>query len=272
MNETANLLQVPKRRIYDITNVLEGVGVSTPLLVKILTVEGDFENSLIFCNLQVLERRSKNTVAWKGSESILGALIEPEAKEHIGSLRTEIGEYLQEETLLDQWISHLSKMTTPNSFISVSDIIQAYFYPSGSETGRPFKDDLLETNGTRPKQSLLAIHAPYDSVVQIPMPEYDGQADRQLFVGTKDALGDHNKKRKLAYDGRIGPSKSARAGQPIQVYVLSTYFDESSQTIAPAEVKLLVDNERRSSWDLAESLANDEGVSDFCGTGDEEAV
>src|SRR5690349_2996613 len=40
LNEVATLMKVPKRRIYDITNVLEGIG--------------------------VIEKESKNCVQWKG--------------------------------------------------------------------------------------------------------------------------------------------------------------------------------------------------------------
>jgi len=49
LNDAAIQLQVQKRRIYDITNVLEGVG--------------------------LIEKRSKNIIAWKGirgGEDILG--------------------------------------------------------------------------------------------------------------------------------------------------------------------------------------------------------
>ena len=47
LNMTAKLLEVAKRRIYDITNVLEGIG--------------------------LLEKCSKNTIKWKGS----GAKVDP---------------------------------------------------------------------------------------------------------------------------------------------------------------------------------------------------
>lgn len=55
MNDACQRLQIPKRRIYDITNVMEGVG--------------------------LIEKRSKNAFAWKGSEAILGDKIDPVAKE-----------------------------------------------------------------------------------------------------------------------------------------------------------------------------------------------
>ena len=47
LNMTAKLLEVAKRHIYDITNVLEGIG--------------------------LLEKCSKNTIKWKGS----GAKVDP---------------------------------------------------------------------------------------------------------------------------------------------------------------------------------------------------
>ena len=50
LNEAAKKLGVQKRRIYDITNVLEGIG--------------------------LIEKKSKNVIAWKGAESFARASAE----------------------------------------------------------------------------------------------------------------------------------------------------------------------------------------------------
>ena len=73
MNEAASELQVQKRRIYDITNVLEGVG--------------------------LIEKKSKNIIAWKGSSgdsSSNGGL-----GQEMEALKQEVGKYYEEESMLD---------------------------------------------------------------------------------------------------------------------------------------------------------------------------
>jgi hypothetical protein len=228
---------------------------------------------------QILEKRSKNTVAWKGSEAILGPFLDPDVKEQLESLRRDINNCINEEAMLDHWMMSLGKSSVNPSPMSCQDIIDVlYNIPPANGLLMPSRQDLVDDMG-KPKHSLLAIHAPYDSVVQIPTPDLEGQSHGQLFVGTKDAMrlageasSDSTKRRKLSYEGRIA-SKTLRTESKVDVYVLSTYFDEEYQKVALSELKMLspdvVEKERTSSWDLAESLAN-EGVSDFMA--EEEAV
>ncbi|GKZ00073.1 hypothetical protein MPSEU_000960700 [Mayamaea pseudoterrestris] len=254
MNETAAFLQVPKRRIYDITNVLEGVG--------------------------ILEKRSKNTVAWKGSEAILGSALDVDVKEQLDTLRRDINAYANEEELLDQWMAQLSKSNSTPASMSCSDVIEAFFHQAGMQPAN--KEDLVDEL-SRPRQSLLAIHGPHECLVQIPSPEYEGQCNRQLFVGTMDAIDkfDGNegsltgKKRKLSYERLMSSKTASRSDNHVSVFVLSTYFDDKEQKVMFSDLKALSNDEakqeRSTSWDLAETLANDEGVSDFI-VAEEEAV
>ena len=281
MNESATILQVPKRRIYDITNVLEGVG--------------------------LIEKRSKNTVAWKGSEAILGSSIDQSAKEQMGKLRAEISTCQKEEAMLDQWISALLKVPTTGQPMRTSDVVQALFYPAGDEQEIFTKDVLVDETG-KPRRALMAVHAPFDSVAHIPTP--DEGPERQLFIGTKAGLeknapaepaaADDSKKRKapIAMSSRKGV-KVPRVDDKIHVYVMPTIFDEKEHKMKSLGARLLTDDaalskpaaaaaadgeeakvpdekksepevvvnkERSASWDVAEQLANEEGVSDFFGT------
>jgi hypothetical protein len=285
MNESANELNVPKRRIYDITNVLEGVG--------------------------VLEKRSKNTVAWKGSEAILGDAIDAEAKAKLESLRLQIATVSKEEAMLDHWLSQILKLAPPaHQPVWASEIIQAMFHPEGAPSESPTKEVLVDEAG-KPLRTMLVVHVPYDSVALIQKPAKDGP-ERQLFIGSSKAgiqrfgteheekgtsAGGTRKRKLLLQSRRVvkAPLPNDKAG----VYLIRTCFDEKEQRISAhlvqkldAEqhhaVEHLVDTleqveqkdstteqakiERSASWEVAVSLANEEGVSDFFGTGDDDEV
>jgi len=78
LNNAAETLNVQKRRIYDITNVLEGIG--------------------------LIEKKSKNNIQWKGSGM---AVIPPENCEEIRVLQQEIAQLAMEEKQLDEEIEKL---------------------------------------------------------------------------------------------------------------------------------------------------------------------
>ena len=287
MNEAANELDVPKRRIYDITNVLEGVG--------------------------VLEKRSKNTVAWKGSEAILGDAIDPEAKSKLDQLRASLTKSHKEEVMLDQWICQTLKLAPPaHKPVWTPDIIQALFYPQDATSDSIAPRDVLVDDAGRPRHTLVAIHAPYESVAQIQPPKR-GNPERQLFVGSRDGLetygldgssetesGDSmpHKKRRLSMAARR-TVKGARPDDKVEVYVIKTSFDEKEQKLGVLATQRIGADQLRerttaeqvahiastteptkieqlpvkgsTSWEVAESLANEPGVSAFLETGDNTA-
>jgi E2F/DP family winged-helix DNA-binding domain len=273
MNESAITLQVPKRRIYDVVGVLEGCG--------------------------LLEKKSKNTVAWKGSEVLLGSSIDKHAKGQLERIRMEIIQSHKEEANLDQWIAVLVKVHSHQP-VRTSDIIQAIFYPVGTEDS-PLPETLVDGNG-KPTRALLAVHAPFDSIVDIP-PASEGP-ERQLYIGTQAGFLKHGglldvdssgRKRKgpLVLHSRKGV-KLPRTEDKMQVFLMPSYFDATSQKIKSLGTRQLSEGpdtpisagvntavesgianktepdismipKRSASWDAAESLANEEGVADFFG-------
>jgi len=79
LNATAAELDVQKRRIYDITNVLEGIG--------------------------LLEKKSKNTIMWKGG----GTKVTPEKAQQLQELRVKIQAMKDEEKEVDDNILKVAK-------------------------------------------------------------------------------------------------------------------------------------------------------------------
>ncbi|KXZ54938.1 E2F1 protein [Gonium pectorale] len=78
LNKAAETLKVQKRRIYDITNVLEGVG--------------------------LIEKKSKNNIRWKGAGGGDGRESEPE----VSRLRMDIRSLEDQERSLDEHIRIMS--------------------------------------------------------------------------------------------------------------------------------------------------------------------
>jgi hypothetical protein len=283
MNESALTLQVPKRRIYDITNVLEGVG--------------------------LLEKRSKNTVAWKGSELLLGNLMDADAKQRLENLRGQITFLNKEDGLLDQWIAHLTSTNRSDGTSSsspqavrIDDILTALFPDRRKQV-------LVDDATGKPRRALLAVHSPIvDSVAYIPkmMHHHTGTHDdqepceeeHQLYVGTRQGLDqrypaeatatiDRNNDKQQQQQRRLLnlPARWRGGGrmprlleEKLQVFVVPTYYDDDLQELKCTGVQLLSEPseatttaaaaagvKRSASWDASDSLANDEGVSDFFG-------
>lgn len=80
LNVAATKLSVQKRRIYDITNVLEGIG--------------------------LIEKKSKNNIQWKGSG--MGGV--EEMRKEISSMQMSLDELNREEVMLDEYISRMQDM------------------------------------------------------------------------------------------------------------------------------------------------------------------
>lgn len=254
MNDCAQQLQVPKRRIYDITNVLEGVG--------------------------LLRKRSKNTVSWKGSEFILGQAMDAGAKEALIKIRQKIDEINQEEVVLDNYIAMLLKTPTPPKyFVDSLDIIQAIHFPvvDGDEDQASCEVEPIDENG-RPTRTILTVHAPFDSVAQV-IKTKNTVTPYHLHVGctatldrNDDAEIAEGKKRKKGLDSRKG-IKFPRRGDRMQVYNLRTIYDERKHRVKGVLVEDLSTRVNElplrgasSSLDVVESLTRDEGVADFFGT------
>ncbi|KAM0024707.1 putative transcription factor E2F-DP family [Helianthus debilis subsp. tardiflorus] len=101
LNNAADILEVQKRRIYDITNVLEGIG--------------------------LIEKKLKNRIQWKG----LDASKSGELKDDVASLQAEVQTLSMEEHKLDESIRKMQErmrdMSEDNSnqkwlFVTEDDI------------------------------------------------------------------------------------------------------------------------------------------------------
>lgn len=223
MNETALLLQVPKRRIYDITNVLEGVG--------------------------LIEKRSKNTVAWKGSEAILGASLDKDSKQKMAVLRKDIEGIFKEEAMLDQSINKILKIPVMGQPVHTSDIVKAIFYPGDDKQEVPSKEELVDDAG-KPRRAILAVHAPFDTVAHIPNPTSGEDSKHQLYIGTREGLkkyGGENgetiessdpKKRKGPLKARKG-GKTPRVDEKIKVFLMPTVYEEKEEKLKSLGTRLL---------------------------------
>ena len=249
-----------------------------------------------------MEKRSKNCVAWKGSEAILGPTIDPDAKERIDQFRAEIAAMSKEEERLDQWLSHLCRSQVVSQSLSTDEIVDAIFYPKGAPADLlPTKESILDETG-KPKSVLIAVQAPLGSYAHI-VPSPDGTSpERQLYVGNEAGLlTQHNvaapppgSKRQSPFamtSGRMYKT-ARRDNRGLSVYVLPTYFDDEEEKLKTTGLRHLSDDDpyalsgqgtsemdkkdgdesvldedgkrqRSSSWDVAESMANDEGVSEF---------
>jgi hypothetical protein len=187
-------LKVPKRRIYDITNVLEGIG--------------------------YIIKKSKNLIVLKGSDDSF-------QQEH-EQLQGNLGALMEEDAMLDVWISrfrHLQQEPNEQRYVIASDIQSCYRHEGGEASdegnGETVGIGISPVEGNR---SLLAIHAPPDSLIQVssssseeeesdlapPKLQLQNPRKHQLLVSSTgtdldEILSSENKKQKSSKD-------------PVQVY------------------------------------------------------
>lgn len=99
LNEVAEQLGVPKRRIYDITNVLEGVG--------------------------LIEKTGKNSIAWKG-EGLPFFVDHSQSQQGFRKIESELHDVAQELMMLDQKIGDvqmsISQLNDLKPFVTYQDI------------------------------------------------------------------------------------------------------------------------------------------------------
>ena len=223
MNASAEELGVPKRRIYDITNVLEGVG--------------------------IIEKRSKNTVAWKGSEAILGDAIDPQAKDSIDSLRFAIQQSFLEESKLDQWISQMQKLSNSLTSQYTQQPVFAQDILDAATPGMKL-EDLADASTGLSSRSIVVVHAPTQSVAEIVDAKVSGEPERQLFVGHR-SRAPSNRKSSQEEEATTPSRKRPRlqvhyfcgrnpriASDRLELFMVPTRYDATQQKLLADSVHL----------------------------------
>lgn len=236
------------------------------------------------------EKRSKNVIAWKSSSSRGQQPTEPEQKQ------TEIGALVEEEAILDCWISKLSKeVNSRMEFLSMdaSDVVSALYYPRDG-TSPVCQDYGVDTESRHEhQQSIIAIHAPLGSFMNAQQTEDGSRGQEQnyrLHLAThtdieKPVSEIQGNKRRMKFCNRESDSKKRRGsgdyepGQ-IQAYDLPTKRDQSSHKVISAGAQSMEQSKSVFSPKIAHSppplvswydddeidydvLEQNEGVSDF---------
>lgn len=141
LNDAAVQLGVQKRRIYDITNVLEGVG--------------------------LIEKRSKNVIAWRGnSSSSTSTTVGTTSDSNLEQLRKEVGNKFEEDSKLDWWTAKVRRSlgtleATAHLYCTADDIAE---FGKGNESSSD-------------QASQIVICAPPASVMEVPYPSKNGQSE-----------------------------------------------------------------------------------------------
>ncbi|TNN00949.1 hypothetical protein fugu_012195 [Takifugu bimaculatus] len=142
-----------KRRIYDITNVLEGIG--------------------------LIEKKSKNSIQWKG---VGPGCNTREIADKLIDLKAELDDLALREHELDQqrvWVQQSIKNVTDDSNNSP--------YPCSSLTLAYVKhEDLC---GAFKGDTLLAIRAPIGTQLEVPIPESIPNGQRKYQIHLKSSTG-----------------------------------------------------------------------------------
>ncbi|KAL5985945.1 hypothetical protein ACLOJK_027935 [Asimina triloba] len=132
LNEAAEVLEVQKRRIYDITNVLEGVG--------------------------LIEKTLKNRICWKG----FGMSRPMELDDHMSRLQVpdEVRRLCHEEARID---SSISEMEENLRVLREEESNQKWLYVS--------KEDINKLSGSPSDAINIVIKAPHATSVEVPDPD-----------------------------------------------------------------------------------------------------
>ncbi|TDH72651.1 uncharacterized protein CCR75_005610 [Bremia lactucae] len=145
LNTAAESLGVQKRRIYDITNVLEGIG--------------------------LIEKTSKNNIHWKGASGRSGSTDTYQGMDH---LRQNISDLRQEELKYDQHIKTVSQ--------SIRQLYEEDAFDKGSfENFCYVTHDDMRRQESFADQSVMAIKAPPGTTLEVPDPDEGMEAGERRF-------------------------------------------------------------------------------------------
>ncbi|CAC5421690.1 E2F4_5 [Mytilus coruscus] len=182
-----------KRRIYDITNVLEGIG--------------------------LIEKKSKNSIQWKGacpgyptdtSVSCENQSTGTEVSERLMTLKNEISDLDRQEKELDQ-----HKLWVQQSIKNVTDEVTntRLAYVTHEDICRCFKGD-----------TLLAIQAPSGTQLEVPIPELGLNYKKNYQIHLKSTSGAINV---------LLVNKDTEETSPVVVQVPPPQDDPQNQNVDP---------------------------------------
>lgn len=200
----------------------------------------------------LIEKRSKNVIAWRGAENVSKELHgkAPAASmsiaEELDKVRDEVGTFYEEDAKLDLWLNQLKKLSNdvgaannePYRFCAAHEIVTAMHFPV--KTGEPFRSlPQVDAKGNT-MTSFIAIRAPRGSVMEVPNPtEGNPPFARAYHLGIStradflqeadDDEQDANKKRKPTDDL---PTPNKKVTSPlldnVQICLLPTAVDTST--------------------------------------------
>lgn len=262
LNDAAVQLSVQKRRIYDITNVLEGVG--------------------------LIEKRNKNVIVWKGNDNGTN-LRDQAASQQLEQLHNAVGTYYEEESMLDYWIGKLRNLAAdaPNLQCSSHDVVEALQLLQADSGTLPGGNALPTKPHHRPNMTLFAVKAPHGSVVQVPSrPKAKPgvqRVNRRLFISSDPDLATSLENGSQVPKKRGRPKTEvpeAKRAKQLHIFMLPTEVDKDGK-IESKGVRELPENPLSAAgnfsledlfganqaeefmWDFTPALTCSEGVSDF---------
>ncbi|KAE8886744.1 hypothetical protein PF005_g7422 [Phytophthora fragariae] len=230
LNTAAESLGVQKRRIYDITNVLEGIG--------------------------LIEKTSKNNIHWKGASGPTGGTDSYQGIDH---LRQSISDLRQEELKYDQHI----KMVSQN----IRRLYEEEAFDKGSfENFCYVTHDDMRRQESFAGQSVMAIKAPPGTTLEVPDPDEGMPAGKrrfQIFLKSTDGPVDVYLVRRMNDDKEAecatGSAKEAGAvaapDSPVPPLDQQRSYDSDSGIFKLAPLK--------TDPDFCFNLDDSEGISDF---------
>ncbi|KAM3147347.1 hypothetical protein pb186bvf_000598 [Paramecium bursaria] len=163
LNQAVQHLNVQKRRIYDITNVLEGIG--------------------------YIEKISKNTIRW------VGATDDPQLEDDLKKIKKDVEDLSQEEKQLDTWIEYLQR-TLKEKFMDDPEVSRYTFltHDDFKELSKAQNLDHQVCYNLQFKQqgdALFIITAPKGTIVETPE-DNTSEFPYQLYLNSSKVQGPSN--------------------------------------------------------------------------------
>ena len=275
LNEAAITLGVPKRRIYDITNVLEGVGLIEKRSKSMIALKQRGHNASSSYESSKLKRNhsSSNMIledSGSGSVSVASPLgkdalspsstkisnneVDNDASPVIEKLRADIGVMFEEDSKLDVWIARVRRslgalQTSGYLYLEGSD------FPNLEDSGDN-KIHAEKSVSSKDEENLaqIVISAPPASVVVVPYPQDDDDArvDLQMYVSSShaptdeddilDVMQECDKRKKESMPSNENGSSSSKKMKMSDVMLSQEYTNKDDGKIY---VMLLQKNKRK---------------------------